>query len=165
MKNTPNAVKSGVVPNRELIQPLCGQGGGRQREDVLRYPRSPLVQPRGASGPVAIPRLSGSRQGPGAGQRDGWALRFALLEQPWGGGGRRLRVQRGWEGRRSPACSFDPSRLTWGSVSQSGHRALFSAREEGLWEPVFAFAVGRMGLFLDHTSKYGRLLVFNSLTH
>lgn len=164
MKNTPNAVKSGVVPNRELIQPLCGQGGGRQREDVLRYPWSPLIQPRGASGPVAITWLSSGRQGPGAGQRDGWALRFALLEQPWGRG-QSLRVQRGWEGRRSPTCSFDSSRLTWGSVSQSGHHVLFSAREEGLWEPVFAFAVSRMGLFLDHTSIDGRLLVFNSLTH
>lgn len=41
----------------------------------------------------------------------------------------------------------------------------FSAREESLWEPVFAFAVSRIGVFLDYTSKYGRLFVFNSLTH
>lgn len=65
----------------------------------------------------------------------------------------------------SQACSFKSSHLIWGSVSQPGHCVPFSAREESLWEPVFAFAVSRIGVFLEYTSKYGRLSVFNSLTH
>lgn len=65
----------------------------------------------------------------------------------------------------SRTCSFNSSHLTWGSVSQLGRCVPFSAREESLWEPVFAFAVSRIGVFLDYTSKYGRLFVFNSLTH
>lgn len=43
------------------------------------------------------PCCTQSQQVPGAGQRDGWELRIALLEQ-LGGRGRRQHVQRGSEG-------------------------------------------------------------------
>lgn len=71
----------------------------------------------------------------------------------------------GWDGTGSQPCSLNSSHLICGSVSQLGHCMLFSAGEESLWEPVFAFPASRIGVFFDCTSNYGRLLVFNGLIH
>lgn len=170
MKNTPNVVKSGIILDCELIHSLSGDRG----EAVERCPpiwanksvRSASQDIRAhcnhLTGPYSPPAPGASKcQGLARGMGGIWGVPFRSKLR---GRGWKHHVQRGWEEMGSRTCSFDSCHLTWGSDSQPEHSALFSAREESLWELVFAFAVSRNGVFLDYTSKYGKLFVFSSLT-
>lgn len=127
-----------------------------------RYPilSHEFIQCHGASGHTAItwhPGPQGTR---------GWAEGWVRVEVCPSGPDLGQRVTApcaamlGGDGK--PSLLFPPISSHSGQRQPAGTpRAVFGKGRK----PLGAFAVSRIGVFLDHTSKYGRLFVFNSLTH
>lgn len=55
--------------------------------------------------------------------------------------------------------------VSLGAVSASWGTHMVLGLKKNPWEPLLALAVSTIGVFLDYTSKYRKMLVSSSLTH